>query len=343
MEDPIVVEVTRGPMVESAHRGAAIVVDADGRTVLSFGDVERRIYPRSAVKGLQALALVETGAAEKFALTDAELALACASHNGEPRHVATSTAMLAKAGQRPGALECGVQWPSLLGETAYALARTGARPSALHNNCSGKHAGFVCLACGTGHDPRGYVGRGHAVQRMVADVLGEVTGAAITDETDCGTDGCSIPTYGFSLPALALGFARFGTGAGLGPKRAQAAARLRAAVAAEPFMVAGTGRFDTAVMGIMGAKAFTKTGAEGVFCAAFSEQGFGVALKCRDGAGRAAEVMMATLIARFVAMSAEQETALAKYCALKLTNWNGIAVGGLRAAGPLAALRKEMA
>lgn len=337
MDDPGVVEVTRGAMVESCHRGAGIVVDADGRTVLSFGDIDRRIYPRSAVKALQALALVETGAADRYALTDAELALTCASHNGEPRHVETSAGMLAKAGQAPAVLECGAQWPSLLGETAYSFARTGARPSALHNNCSGKHAGFVCLACGTGHDPRGYIGRDHPVQRTVAGVLGEMTGAAIDAETPCGTDGCSIPTYGFSLPALARAFARFGTGVGLGPERAKAAARLRAAVAAEPFMVAGTGRFDTGVMSLLGAKVFTKTGAEGVFCAAFPEQGFGVALKCRDGAGRASEVMMAAIIARFLPMSAELEAGFTRFRTPTLTNWNGIVVGGLRAAGPLAA------
>jgi L-asparaginase II len=337
MEDPILVEVTRGPMVESAHRGAAIVIDADGSTVLEFGDVDRKIYPRSAIKGLQALALLETGAADRLGLTEAELAITCASHNGEERHMATAAAMLAKAGQGPGALECGAHWPSLLGETAYKLAASGARPSALHNNCSGKHAGFVCLACGTGTDPNGYIARDHAVQRMVAATLGEVTGAAIDAAAPCGTDGCSIPTYGFPLRALALGFARFGTGHGLGPERAKAASRLRAAVASNPFMVAGTGRFDTAVMELLGAKVFTKTGAEGVFCAAFPDQGLGIALKCRDGAGRAAEVMMASLIARFVPMDDAQRAALARFAAPVLTNWNGLAVGGLRAAGPLAA------
>jgi L-asparaginase II len=337
MEDPIVVDVTRGPMVESQHRGAAIVMDADGRTVLSFGDVDRPIYPRSAIKGLQALALVETGAADRLGLTDAELAITCASHNGEERHTATAAAMLAKAGQGPGTLECGAHWPSLLGETAYKLAASGARPSALHNNCSGKHVGFVCLACGTGTDPRGYIARDHAVQRMIAATLGEVTGAAIDEAAPCGTDGCSIPTYGFSLRALALGFARFGTGHGLGPERTKAASRLRGAVASNPFMVAGTGRFDTAVMELLGAKVFTKTGAEGVFCAAFPDQGLGIALKCRDGAGRAAEVMMATLIARFVPLDETQRAALARFTAPVLTNWNGLAVGGLRAAAPLAA------
>jgi L-asparaginase II len=333
--DPVVVEVTRGPMVESIHRGAAIVVDADGQVVLAFGDVDRPVFPRSAIKALQALALVESGIAGRLGLTESELALACASHSGEPAHRETAASMLAKAGRDEATLECGAHWPSVVGEAAQKLAATGARPTPLCNNCSGKHAGMICLACGEGFDPRGYIQRTHPVQRRISEVLGEVTGAAIGDATPCGTDGCSIPTYGFSLRALAHGFARFGTGHGLGADRARAAAQLRAAVARNPFFVAGTDRFDTRAMGILGEKIFTKTGAEGVFCAAFPEQGFGVALKCCDGAGRAAEVMMAALIARFVPMTPAQAEAFAPLRAPVLRNWNAIEVGGLRAAGPL--------
>lgn len=337
MSDPVLVEVLRGGLVESAHRGAAIVVDADGGVVLAIGDVDRPIFPRSAVKALQALALVESGIAERLGLEDAELALACSSHNGEPAHVAAAASMLAKAGRDAGALECGTHWPSLLGETAYRLASTGARPGALHNNCSGKHAGMVCLACGMDEDPSGYIGRAHPVQRRIAGVLEEMTGTRLDEAAACGTDGCSIPTYGFPLRALAHAFARFGTGQRLPPERAAAAARLRAAVAAKPFFVAGTDRFDTRVMTALGAKVFTKTGAEGVFCAAFPAQGLGVALKCADGAGRAAEVMMAALIARFVPLAADEASVVESLRAPSLRNWNGIVVGALRPVGPLAA------
>ncbi len=330
MSNPVVVEVLRGDRVESAHRGAGAVVDADGRVVLAFGDVARPIFPRSAVKAIQALPLIESGAADRLGLDAAEIALACASHSGEPAHVALARGMLAKAGRDAGALECGAHWP--LGErAARALASSGESPSALHNNCSGKHAGFVCLACAEGIDPNGYVAPDHPVQRAVTDALADVTGAHFSAENRA-VDGCSIPAYAIPLHALALGFARFGTGRELGAGRARAAARLRAAVAAHPAAVAGQGRFDTEVMTLTGARAFTKTGAEGVFCAALPELGLGLAVKADDGAKRAAEVMIAALLARFGGFG----DALDPFVAPVLMNWNGIAVGALRPAGPLA-------
>jgi L-asparaginase II len=330
MSNPVVVEILRGGRVESAHRGAGAVVDADGRIALAFGDIERPIYPRSAVKALQALPLIESGAADKLRLTDAEVALACASHSGEDTHVGRATSMLAKAGRNASALECGAHWP--LGEAAArALARSGKRPSALHNNCSGKHAGFVCLACAEGLDPAGYVGPDHPVQRAVTEALAQVTGAAL-GEHNRAIDGCSIPAYAIPLRALAFGFARFATGRGLPAERARAAARIRAAVAANPTMVAGQGRFDTEVMTILGARAFTKTGAEGVFCAALPELGLGLAVKADDGVGRAAQVMIAALLSRL----GDFGDALGRFVAPPLANWNGLAVGALRPTGPLA-------
>lgn len=329
MDNPVLAEVTRGSTVESRHRGAVIVVDADGAVVLSLGDVERPVFPRSAVKALQALPLLESGAADRFGLTPTEIALAVASHSGEEAHAETSLAMLRKAGRDAGCLECGAHWP--MGEAAArALARAGREPTALNNNCSGKHAGFVCLACGIDEDPTGYVKADHKVQQAVRGALEEVTGAAHKTELS-GTDGCSIPTYAVPLKALALGFARFGTGNGLGPSRAEAARRIREAVAANPFMVAGTGRFDTRFMGVFGARAFIKTGAEGVYCGALPELGYGIALKCDDGAGRATEIAMAALIERFLPRQAGDEEAFAPFRETVLKNWNGIEVGRVRA------------
>ena len=202
MDNPVLVEVTRGAEVESRHRGAVSVVDAEGTAVLAVGDVECRVFPRSAVKALQALPLVEGGFADQYGLTDAEIALACASHAGEPEHVAAAAAMLKKAGQPPGCLECGTHWP--LGEdAARTLAAAGGHPTALHNNCSGKHAGFVCLACGLGADPKGYVRPEHPVQRAVGAALEDLTGASHAAETR-GIDGCSIPTYAVPLPRARL-------------------------------------------------------------------------------------------------------------------------------------------
>jgi len=336
MDDGVLVEVTRGSRVESQHRGVAAVVDAEGAVVFQVGDIDAPVFPRSAVKAIQALPLLETGAADRFGLTDAEIALACASHSGEAAHAAAAAAMLHKAGRDGSCLECGAHWP-IGADAAHVLAAAGECPSALHNNCSGKHSGFVCVACATGADIEGYIHPDHPVMREVTEALAGVTGATL-DEANRATDGCSIPTYAVPLRSLALGFARFGSGHGLGSARAAAARRIRAAVAAHPFMVAGTGRFDTELMVALGTRAFVKTGAEGVHCGALPELGFGFALKCDDGAGRAAEVVTAALVRHFLRPQDEPASTLDRLARPRLHNWNGIIVGELRPAGAVQAL-----
>lgn len=338
MTNPVLVEVLRGEHVESFHRGAWAVVDAAGTVVASGGDIERPIFPRSAVKVLQALPLVASGAADHFGLDDAALALACASHGGEPEHVAVAGHVLAQLGLDERALECGAHWPGF--EPAkLALARSGEEPHALHNNCSGKHAGFACLGCwlakGHGQEFRGflsgYVQPEHPVMQTVSQAIEAATGFALRD-APVGIDGCSIPTFGIPLRHLALGFARVATGLGLSADHARAAQRLRQAVARQPFMVAGTGRFDTRVMQHFGERVFCKVGAEGVYCAAFPEQGLGVALKMDDGNNaRAAEVAMAALIAQWVQRTEEDADALAPLLNPVLSNWRGLRVGALQA------------
>ncbi|MBZ9768492.1 asparaginase [Mesorhizobium sp. CA6] len=298
MTNPVLVEVTRGEVVESAHRGAVSVFDADGKAVWEIGDTDRPVFPRSAVKAIQALPLVESGAADAYGFGNRELALACASHSGEPAHVELANAMLARAGLDRTALECGAHWPSSHDAT-IALARAGNVPNALHNNCSGKHSGFLCTCVHAGISHAGYVKAGHALQEMVRDAMQSVTGAA-HDVDHCGIDGCSIPTYAVPLKDFAQGFARMATGSGFAPERAKAAKRLFSACMAEPFLVAGTGRADVALMQAAPGRIFVKTGAEGVYCAALPELGLGIALKCDDGAGRAAEVMIAAVLAKLL-------------------------------------------
>jgi L-asparaginase II len=327
MSNPILVEVTRGSRVESRHRGSVAVVDADGATVLSLGDVETPIFPRSAIKGLQALVLVESGGADRYRLDDEALALACASHGGEPVHVARAERTLRAAGLDGAALECGTHWPAHQA-SALALARSGATATALHNNCSGKHSGFLCAACAMGVETRGYVAAEHPVQREVKAVLESTTGAKIPDERRA-VDGCSVPTWALPLDALALAFARFATGRGMGEKRAAAARRLRAAVAAKPWFVSGTGRFSSELMGHFGARAFVKGGAEGVYCGALPELGYGVAIKCDDGQGRGAEVVMAAVIARLLRLDDADRKFLAPLVRPTLRNWKGTEVGRL--------------
>ena len=329
MTDPILVDVTRGDLVESSHAGALAVSDASGRLILALGDVSRGVFPRSAVKALQALPLIETGAADRYGLTDAEIALACASHRGEPLHVETARGALAKAGRDEACLECGVHWPSNE-EVMRGLAQRGEKPTQLHNNCSGKHSGFICTACHEGEDPKGYVKPDHKVQRRVRAALSETMGVAIDDRA-MGVDGCSIPTYATPLSATARAFARFATGEGFDSTRAQAAKRIRAAVAAHPFMVSGSGKFDTVLMGALKERAFIKTGAEGYYCAALPELGLGVALKCNDGAGRAAEVVMASVISALLPLNGDERKVVDSARRVTMSNWNKIVVGELRA------------
>jgi L-asparaginase II len=327
MTNPVLVEVTRGPLVESRHRGAVAVCDAHGNAALALGNVAAPIFPRSAVKALQALPLIEQGAADRFGLSEEELALACASHSGEAAHVAGVERMLAKAGLAPSDLRCGAHWP-IAQSAAAAVARSGA-PSPLHNNCSGKHAGLLALARAIGADPADYWRPEHPVQRLVRGVLEDFTGASL-GEACCAIDGCSVPTWAVPLHHLAHGFAKFGAGQGISGERAQSVARLRRACAKAPWFVAGTGRFCTEIMQLFGDRVFVKTGAEGVYCATLPRQGLGIAVKCDDGGSRAAQAMIAAVIARFLPLGASERAALERFVAPVQRNWNGFEVGQVR-------------
>lgn len=328
MENPITVEVTRGQLVESRHRGMAVVVDAEGRIVFSAGDADSGVFPRSACKAMQALPLVESGAADAYGFGDRELALACSSHSGEPEHVATAAAMLKAAGLDESVLECGAHWSSHQ-SVLIDQARTLDKPTALHNNCSGKHSGFVCTCSHTGEEPRGYAGFDHPLQQAIRAIMADLTGAVLSRD-NCGTDGCSIPTYAVPLTGLARGFGKLVTGKGLEPLRAAAARRLINACMAEPFYVAGTKRFCTRLMQVAPGRIFAKTGAEGVFCALLPDKGLSFAVKAEDGATRAAEAMIAALLARHFDEDSEERAALMRLANHGMTNWNGLAVGSVR-------------
>lgn len=311
MTNPVTVEVTRGPLVESVHRGAVAIADASGKIVLSVGNTSERVFPRSAIKALQALPLVESGAADALDFDEAELALACASHSGEAVHVNSARVMLMKAGLGEDDLECGSHWPRRMEDIAEII-RADETPCQLHNNCSGKHAGFLGLAKVMGVPTRGYIAPDHPVQVEIRTALEQLTGETLTLGV-CGTDGCSIPTYAAPLGGFARAFARFGTGDGLEPGRAEAARRIYEACVNEPFMVAGTGRFCTDIMAALNGRALVKTGAEGVFCGAVPELGLGIALKCDDGATRAAEVMMGAVLEVLLDLDDEEAKALDAY------------------------------
>jgi len=332
--NPVLVEVLRGDRVESAHRGAVAVCDASGKMLIEIGDVGRPVFPRSAVKAIQALPLVESGTADALGFGEKELALACASHRGETRHVELAKSMLSRTGLDETALECGAHWPNNHDAT-IALARSGGVPSALHNNCSGKHSGFVCTCRHMKLDHRGYVGFEHPMQGFIREATQNVTGAA-HDAGNSAIDGCSMPTHAVPIRSLALGFARMATGEALAPDRAKAAKRLLAACMAEPFYTSGSDGADLPLMQASPGRIFVKTGAEGVYCAALPELGFGIALKCDDGADRASAAMVATVLARLLQADEPVAAGLNQLARPDIPSRKGVPVGRIRPTEALA-------
>lgn len=324
---PVLVEVTRGALTESRHRGIVAVVDADGGAVELRGDVDRPVFARSAIKPLQALPLIETGTADAIDILPEELAIACASHGGEPKHVAVVATWLHRVGLSVADLECGAHPPSYA-PAARALYAAGAEPTALHNNCSGKHAGMLAICRHEGDKTRGYIAPDHPQQQRVRRALSDMCGVDLS-AAPSGIDGCSLPQYGIPLRALALGFARFGAPENLPTERETACRRIAAAMVAHPFMLAGTGRFCTRATEITNGKALLKTGAEGVYAAAIPSRGFGIALKIDDGATRAAEVAMAALLIRYAGLDEGEIAAFRALLMPPITNVAGREVGAI--------------
>ncbi len=336
--NPILLEVLRGELVESRHRGAVAVADADGRILLALGDVGQHVFPRSAVKAMQALPLIESGAADAFGLNQAEIAVACGSHSGDDIHVSTARSILAKTRLTEADLACGAHWP-MSEEAARQLARRGVQPGPIHNNCSGKHAGMLATALHLGLATRGYEQASHPIQQAVAAAIAETCGVSF-ESNDIATDGCSVPTFALPLSSLAAGFARLISGKGLPPSREAAAKRLVGACLAEPVLVAGEGRFDTIAMRGLAPLAFTKGGAEGVHCAALVSAGFGIAVKMDDGAKRGAEATLAHLLAAFLPRA---RSVLGAYLSGDIRNWKGRKVGQQRPAPALEQALAELA
>ncbi len=332
--NPILVEVTRGDLLDRVHRGAFAVASASGAVALQAGDVETPILPRSAVKLLQALPLVESGAADAARLDPRRLALACASHQGSAAHAAAVAAWLADLDLGEGDLMCGPQLPNDR-ETRAAMREMEAEPTQLHNNCSGKHAGFLTLARHLGAPTRDYVAIDHPAQRAAADAFAEATEQS--QPLRWATDGCSAPNFAAPIRAVAHAFAKVARPeAGFSGARAEAAARLRDAMAAHPFEVAGEGRACTELMEAAGGRAVIKTGAEGYFTAALPERGLGIALKIDDGDSAAAECAIATLLVRYGALDPD-DPRVARRLAATIRNRRDIATGARRAAGGLTA------
>lgn len=327
--NPVLAEVWRGPVLESIHRGTAVVCRPDGEVVAAWGDPARRILPRSSCKMLQALPLVESGAADAAGLTVQHLALACASHSGSDAHTSLAQKWLRSIGLAESDLRCGPQEPSDKAAERW-LFELGKQPGQIHNNCSGKHCGMLTLGQRLGAGPE-YVDPVHPVQQAIRTAISEICGEEITE---WAIDGCSAPNFVVSMKGLATAMARFAVPETLGDVRGAAARRLRDAMIEYPILVAGQGRSCTALMFACDRRAAVKTGAEGVFVGILPEAGLGIAIKIDDGASRGSEAAITALLARYGALDRGHK-AFTTYADAPLLNRRGIDCGRVRAASCL--------
>lgn len=318
------IELWRGGMLESLHFGHAVVCDAKGAIVEAWGDPDTVIFPRSSCKMLQALPLIESGAAAKVGLTDAHLALACASHQGAALHTGKVAEWLSHLGLHESDLRCGAHMPSDEAERDRLIC-SHEKPCQLHNNCSGKHAGFLTLTQHLRAGPE-YNELDHPLQRAIRTATEEVTGMT---SPGYGIDGCSAPNFATSVHGLARAMGYFAAARNDGSAREKAAYRLTRAMAAYPDLVAGEGRSCTNLMRAMGGKAAVKTGAEAVFVAILPEQQRGVALKILDGGTRASEAAITALLVRLGALD-KNHPVVARYVSGPQKNWRGLVTGELR-------------
>ncbi len=291
---PVLVNVIRGDFTESVHHGHWVAVNAKGEVIDGAGDPDLVILPRSSLKPIQALPLIDSGAAKAYRLSREEIALAAASHQGAPIHTTRVADWLARIGKSETDLRCGKQFPSGAADRR-AMREEGSHPNQTHNNCSGKHTGFVTLAKHFGAGPE-YIDPDHPVQIAAREAVEEMTGIT---PPGFAIDGCSAPNFATTLSGLARAMARIAGAREDGASiRERAAFTVREAMSAHPDLVAGEGRACTWLMRLMGSKGVVKTGAEGVFAAALPELGLGVALKISDGATRASNVAITGVLVR---------------------------------------------
>jgi len=332
-ENPVLVRHLRGGEVESVHRGSWCLVDTAGAVLAGAGAFQAPYFARSSVKALQALPLLESGAAERCALSDEELALTMASHAGEERHTSVVHGLLERLGLGVRHLRCGVHAP-FDSRAREALRARGESPSALHNNCSGKHTGFLALARHLGVPSEHYLAPESSGQRLVHATLAELCGVPAAS-LECATDGCSAPTFHLSLVALATGFARLTTPAALAPERRPKAERLVRVAGAHPALIAGSGRWlDSDLLRVSGGRLFAKYGAESVQVVGVVGTGRALALKIDDGGLRALTFFVPRLLAHLGLLAEGEATALASWSEPRLVNFAGLEVGRVEAVLP---------
>jgi L-asparaginase II len=325
----MVIEVTRGEMVESRHQVLAAMVRTDGTVLRAWGDASFHIYARSALKPMQACAVVDRSGG-RFEFTEHQLALACASHNGEKVHVTVVREWLDQLGRAPAHLECGAHEPIDAAE-AHELVCTGRKPGNEHNNCSGKHCGLLTLSHALQVDPSGYLDYNHPVQIELRRSLSAALEYRL-DDALWGGDGCGIPTYAMPLSVLARAFARLANPPAQSSSWLSCSQRVVRAMTRHPYLIAGRNRFDTAVMALQPGRVVVKGGAEGVCAAGIAGADIGLALKVVDGGRRAADVAMAALLAYAGALESAQLAMLGDFVTTPVRNVAGKLVGAVRSA-----------
>jgi L-asparaginase II len=330
----ILAEVTRAGAVESVHSGTIAVVDTDGRLVASVGDAETFAYFRSSAKPFQAIPVVESGAADAFGFTPAELALCCASHYAEPHHQRQVQAMLAKIGLDDGALRCGIPLPSDQEEAGRIIAGLVPR-SPLQCDCSGKHTGMLATCVHLGYPIDSYLDPDHPAQRAIRGIVAEVCRVP-EDSLRLGSDGCSVPTFGTSIRAFATAYAALAQPERVpedaGGRHATSLNRLRSAMVAHPENVSGTGDLVTDLMAVAGGRIAAKTGAEGLICLALPEHGLGIAIRVADGSFRSHAVIVAAVLRQLKSIDPPIISAILERHRPEVRNHNGWHVGDIRAA-----------
>ncbi|MFO7757020.1 MAG: asparaginase [Roseovarius sp.] len=323
-------EIWRGPRPESVHLGHAVICDASGDIKAAWGNPSETVLARSSAKMIQALPLITSGAADASRLTPEHLALACASHEGTPAHADRVRDWVATLDLDDADFRCGAHDP-LARSADVALIREGTPPCQRHNQCSGKHAGFLTLNRQLGGNPD-YVDPDHAVQTSVLAAFEEVTGETSPFHA---IDGCSAPNFASSLMGMARAMAWFATASETGPVSERAAVRLWQAMVAHPDLVAGEGRACTELMRACSEPVALKTGAEGFFVAILPQRGLGIALKVVDGGTRGASCAITSLLVRLGALDAEHPAAR-KFRNAPIRNWRGIDTGMIKPAAALA-------
>jgi L-asparaginase II len=325
-DNPVLVRVWRGGAVESQHRGAWALANASGEILEGAGEWEKPVFVRSSVKCLQALPLLESGAAERFGLRDSEVALALSSHNAEACHTEGVAGLLARIGLSVANLRCGAQPPGDP-EARCRLREAGAEPTALHNNCSGKHAGFLTLALHLGESPERYLDPEGQVQTLVREAVRSMTGVA-AEQLSSAVDGCSAPTFRLPLSGLATAFARVANPERLPARRREACERMLTSVAGHPELIAGRHqRICTDIARVTRGRIFPKIGGDAVYGLGLRGEDRGIAIKIDDGAGRGLHAVIIALLRRFGFANEAELVALAVWEGRELRNWSGIQVG----------------